>query len=71
MVYEVLKAKTHYLSFLYYYPHGLDYDDAEIIRKEKIYGRVVLKLTKKDFRDCGMPGGTAVILANFAKECTT
>ncbi|CAB4411510.1 unnamed protein product [Rhizophagus irregularis] len=48
---------------------GLDYDDAEIIRKEKINGHAFLKSTTKKLRDCGMPGGTAVILADFAKEC--
>ncbi|PKB93898.1 hypothetical protein RhiirA5_440055 [Rhizophagus irregularis] len=38
-------------------------------KKEKINGHAFLKFTTKKFRDCGMPGGTAMILADFAKEC--
>ncbi|PKK71743.1 hypothetical protein RhiirC2_848926 [Rhizophagus irregularis] len=48
---------------------GLDDDDLEIIRKEKVDGRAFLKLTKQDFRDYGMKGGPAVKLADFAKNC--
>ncbi|GBC03291.1 hypothetical protein RclHR1_05050016 [Rhizophagus clarus] len=48
---------------------GLDDDDLEIIKKEKVTGRAFLKMTEQRFRDYGMKGGPAVILADFAKEC--
>ena len=48
---------------------GLDDDDLEIFRKRKIAGRAFLKMDKQDFRDSGFEIGTAVVLANFAKEC--
>src|SRR5205814_10574873 len=47
---------------------GLDDDDLEIFRKRKIAGRAFLKMDKQDFRDSGFEIGTAVVLADFAKE---
>ncbi|PKB93793.1 hypothetical protein RhiirA5_440312, partial [Rhizophagus irregularis] len=47
---------------------GLDDDDLEIIRKEKVNGRAFLKMTEQKFRDCGLKVGPAVMLADFAKE---
>ena len=48
---------------------GLDDDDLEIIRKEKVNGRAFLNITKEELRDYGMKGGPAKNLADFAKEC--
>ena len=48
---------------------GFDDDDLEIVEKEKVTGRAFLKMTEQRFRDYGMKGGPAVILADFAKEC--
>src|ERR1043165_9278344 len=48
---------------------GLDDDDLEIFRKQKIMGRDFLKTTKEEFLSYGMPGGPAKRLADFAKEC--
>ena len=50
---------------------GLDDDDLEIFRKRKIVGWAFLKMDKQDFRDSGFEIGTAVVLADFAKECKT
>ena len=41
----------------------------EILRKREIVGRAFLKMDKQDFRDSGFEIGTAVVLADFAKEC--
>jgi hypothetical protein len=48
---------------------GLDDDDLEIIRKQKIMGRDFLKTSKEEFERYGMLGGPAKRLAEFAKEC--
>src|ERR1043165_5862737 len=48
---------------------GLDDNDLEIFRKQKIMGRDFLKTTKEEFLSYGMPGGPAKRLADFAKEC--
>jgi hypothetical protein len=48
---------------------GLDDDDLEIIRKQKIMGRDFLKTSKEEFERYGMLGGPAKRLADFAKEC--
>ena len=40
----------------------------EILRKREIVGRAFLKMDKQDFRDSGFEIGTAVVLADFAKE---
>ena len=48
---------------------GLDDDDLEIIRKEKVNGRAFLDMSEQKFRDCGLKIGPAVILAKFAKDC--
>jgi hypothetical protein len=48
---------------------GLDDDDLEIIRKQKITGRAFLKTSKEEFERYGMLGGPATVLADFAKEC--
>jgi len=67
---EVKKYDTGALiSFLQERGLGLDLDDENIIRKEKIDGCAFLKLSKQDFRDYGMPGGPTVKLVDFAKEC--
>jgi hypothetical protein len=67
---EIKKYDTGALiSFLQERGLGLDLDDENIIRKEKIDGCAFLKLSKQDFRDYGMPGGPTVKLVDFAKEC--
>ena len=48
---------------------GLDDDDLEIIRKEKVTGRAFLDMTEQKFRDCELKIGPAVTLAKFAKDC--
>ena len=48
---------------------GLDDDDLEIIRKEKVNGRAFINITKEELRDYGMKGGPAKNLADFAKDC--
>ena len=48
---------------------GLDNDDLEIFRKQKITGRAFLKTSKEEFERYGMLGGPATILADFAKDC--
>jgi hypothetical protein len=48
---------------------GLDDDDLEIIRNEKVTGRAFLDMTEQKFRDCGLKIGPAVTLAKFAKDC--
>ncbi|GES90374.1 hypothetical protein GLOIN_2v1502041 [Rhizophagus clarus] len=48
---------------------GLDEDDLEIFRKQKITGRAFLKTSKEEFERYGMLGGPATVLADFAKEC--
>ena len=48
---------------------GLDDDDLEIIRKQKIMGRDFLKTSKEEFERYGMLGGPAKRLAEVAKEC--
>src|SRR5438045_5269944 len=48
---------------------GLDDDDLEIIRKEKVNGRAFLNITEEKLRSYGMPGGPASNIAVFAKEC--
>ncbi|POG63590.1 hypothetical protein GLOIN_2v1684954 [Rhizophagus irregularis DAOM 181602=DAOM 197198] len=41
----------------------------EILRKREIVGRAFLNMDKQDFRDSGFEIGTAIVLADFAKEC--
>src|ERR1043165_3359196 len=48
---------------------GLDDDDLEIIRKQKITGRAFLKLTEEKLMQDGMKRGPATVLADFAKDC--
>jgi hypothetical protein len=48
---------------------GLDEDNLEIIRKQKITGRAFFKTSKEEFERYGMLGGPATVLADFAKEC--
>ena len=48
---------------------GLDDDDLEIVRKEKVNGRAFLNITEEKLRSYGMPGGPASNIAVFAKEC--
>src|SRR6185369_2211544 len=47
----------------------LDDDDLSILEKEEINGPAFLKITKEELRSYGMPGGPALVLADFAKEC--
>ena len=42
---------------------GLDSDDADILKKNKITGACLLSLTKEDIRRVGMPLGPATMLA--------
>ncbi|CAG8558770.1 28709_t:CDS:2, partial [Racocetra persica] len=46
----------------------LDDTDFEVLRSEKVTGRVFLNSTKQDFIDYGLKGGPAKCLADFAKE---
>lgn len=48
---------------------GLDEDDREIIRKEKINGRAFFKLTEEKLMQDGMKRGPASNFADFVKEC--
>jgi len=48
---------------------GLDDDDLEIIRKEKVNGRAFINITEEKLRSYGMKGGPASNIAVFAKEC--
>jgi len=48
---------------------GLDDDDLEIIRKQKVNGRAFLKTSKEEFQGLGFGFGPAKNLADFAKEC--
>src|SRR6266542_2998743 len=48
---------------------GLNDDDLEIIRKEKVNGRAFLNITEEKLRSYGMSGGPASNIAVFAKEC--
>jgi len=48
---------------------GLDDDDFEIIRKQKINGHAFLKTSRKEFQSLGLGFGPAKNLANFAKDC--
>src|ERR1700722_14569714 len=60
---------TGLISFLQGQDLGLDEEDLEIIRKEKVNGRAFLKITEEKLHSYGMPGGPASNLADFAKEC--
>ena len=67
---EIKKYDTGALiSFLQERNLGLDLDDENIIRKEKIDGCAFLKLTKDEFHSAGLGLGPAIKLADFAKEC--
>src|SRR6266487_22676 len=48
---------------------GLDDDDFEIIRKQKINGRAFLKTSREEFQSLGLGFGPAKNLADFAKDC--
>jgi hypothetical protein len=48
---------------------GLDDDDFEIIRKQKVNGRTFFKITKEELRSAGLGLGPATALVDFAKEC--
>jgi hypothetical protein len=49
----------------------LDDDDLEILRKQKVNSRAFLKLTEEKLihHPYNLPGGPALVLADFAKEC--
>ncbi|GES90313.1 hypothetical protein GLOIN_2v1587390 [Rhizophagus clarus] len=67
---EIKKYDTEGLiSFLQERDLGLDLDDENIIRKEKITGRDFLKTTKDEFRSIGLAFGPSSRLAEFSKEC--
>ncbi|KAF0425136.1 hypothetical protein F8M41_006389 [Gigaspora margarita] len=57
------------ISFLQERGLGLDLDDENIIRKEKIRGIDFLDMTKQDFQEYGMKGGPAMRLVKFARDC--
>src|SRR6185369_13334625 len=40
-----------------------------ILEKEEVNGPAFLKITEEKLRSYGMPGGPALVLADFAKEC--
>ncbi|GBB97990.1 hypothetical protein RclHR1_03110022 [Rhizophagus clarus] len=48
---------------------GLEEEDFEIIRKQRVNGRDFLKITEEKLEKWGMPGGPATRLADFAKDC--
>src|SRR5437764_14516590 len=48
---------------------GLDDDDFEIIRKQKVNGRTFFKITKEEFRSTGLRLEPATVLVDFAKDC--
>src|SRR5436190_2212525 len=57
------------ISFLQEQDLRLSETTTKILEKEEIDGYAFLILSKQDFQDYGMPGGPAVKLADFAKEC--
>jgi hypothetical protein len=67
---EIKKYDTEKLiSFLQERGLGLDLDDENIIRKEKIAGQDLFDLTEEKFRSVGLGLGPATRLVKFAKEC--
>ncbi|PKC58780.1 hypothetical protein RhiirA1_427463 [Rhizophagus irregularis] len=67
---EIKKYDTEKLiSFLQERGLGLDLDDENIIRKEKITGQDFFDLTEEKFRSVGLGLGPASRLVKFAKEC--
>ncbi|CAJ0832144.1 5833_t:CDS:2 [Entrophospora sp. SA101] len=68
---EIKKYRTKELIDFLHKEENLDLvqEDYDIIKKERINGRDFLKISKKDLRSYGMPGGPATRLAEFAKEC--
>ncbi|GBC08372.1 hypothetical protein RclHR1_08070006 [Rhizophagus clarus] len=48
---------------------GLDLDDENIIRKEKINGQDFLDLIEEKLEKWGMAGGPTMRLVKFVKEC--
>ena len=48
---------------------SLDDNDLEIIRKEKVNGRVFLNITEEKLRNIGLSLGLASNIAVFAKDC--
>ena len=68
---EIKKYKT---KELIYFLRKEDYlkleeEDLEILRKQRINGRTFFKITKEELEKWGMPGGPAIALVDFAKEC--
>ena len=67
---EIKKYDTEKLiSFFQERGLGLDLDDENIIRKEKITGQDFFDITEEKLEKWGMPGGPAMRLVKFAKEC--
>src|SRR5436190_23977009 len=67
---EIKKYDTGaFISFLQ--ERGLELSESaiKILEKEEIMGKDFLKLTEEKFCSYGMPGGLALRLADFAKEC--
>src|SRR5436853_1479456 len=68
---EIKKYKTE--AFIEYLQKeedlGLDDDDFEIIRKQKVNGRTFFKITKEELERHEMKLGPATALVDFAKEC--
>jgi hypothetical protein len=48
---------------------GLEEEDFEIIRKQRVNGRTFFKITKEEYMQDGMARGPATALVDFAKEC--
>src|SRR5205085_8363334 len=67
---EIKKYDTAKLiEFLQERGLGLSETAIKILEKEEVEGQDFLKLTEEKFRSYGMPGGPALRLADFAKEC--
>src|ERR1051325_7135839 len=67
---EIKKYDTEKLiSFLQERGLGLDLDDENIIRKEKITGQDFFDMTQEELREVGLGLGPATRLVKFAKEC--
>ncbi|GES91993.1 hypothetical protein GLOIN_2v1709121 [Rhizophagus clarus] len=70
LVEEIKKYDTEALiSFLQGQNLGLSETAIKILEKEEIDGHAFLKVAEEKLRSYGMPGGPAIKLADFAKEC--
>ncbi|RUP44359.1 hypothetical protein BC936DRAFT_149582 [Jimgerdemannia flammicorona] len=53
------------------FPEEFDEEDFNVLRKEKIKGRVFLGLTKEKLKAYGMAGGPAKVIADCVTELTS